>query len=263
MQGAPYNEAMRFVGGIWKRARPREPREAGLAELERALGVRFKDRAFLRQALIHRSYLNEANADTLASYDRLEFLGDAFLGWVVADELYARCPGYDEGDMTRARALHVKGATLAEVARSIRLGDYLQLGQGEADHGGRTRPRTLAAALEAVIAAVLLDRGQPSARKLVLRLLGTRLDGFHSGVAPRDSKSMLQEVAQRDYMELPRYEVVPRKPPADRHGFTATVRLGNRTLGEGTGRRKADAEQAAAAEALRNLRVSEPATAEE
>ena len=110
---------------------------------------------------------------------------------------------------------------------------------------------------------MLLDRGERAARKLVLRLLGTRLDGFHSGVAARDSKSMLQEVAQRDYMELPRYEVVPRKRPADRHGFTATVRLGNRTLGEGTGRRKVDAEQAAAAEALRNLRASEPAMTEE
>ena len=148
------------------------------AALERVLGVRFKRPALLRQAVVHRSFineqpgLNEQPGEPLESYDRLEYLGDAFLGWVVAHELYGRWPSFSEGELTRARASLVQGRTLAGVARGIGLGAYLKLGQGEASSGGRDRDSNLAAAFEAVVGAVLIDRGEPAARALVLRYRG-------------------------------------------------------------------------------------------
>lgn len=223
------------------------------AALERALGVRFKERALLREAVTHRSFLNEQPDRGLVSYDRLEYLGDAFLGWVVASELYARYPHYDEGDLTRARASMVRGTTLAEIANSLDLGAYLVLGLGEEASGGRSRPRNLAAALEAVLGAVLVDRGGTRARALVLRWLNDRLDRIGPRGAARDAKSALQERLQREGLPLPIYQVIAEAGPAHAKSFTVQALVEEQVVGEGAGRSKSEAEQRAAEAAIARL----------
>ncbi len=224
------------------------------AALERTLGVRFNERGLLRQALVHRSFLNEQDDRALASYDRLEYLGDAFLGWAAAAELYRLYPHYDEGELTRARASLVRGETLADIARSLGLGAYLLLGQGEEASGGRGRTRNLAAALEAVIGAVLLDQGEEAAWSLVLRWLGPRIEAMGDSGAERDAKSALQEFLQGQGLPLPVYETVSDSGEPHEKEFVVRVLLDERVVGAGAGRRKADAEQAAAREALAALR---------
>ena len=230
-----------------------EPDGERWAALERTLGVRFNERGLLHQALVHRSFLNEQDDPSLESYDRLEYLGDAFLGWVTAAELYQRYPHYDEGELTRARAALVRGETLAEVARSLGLGAYLLLGQGEEASGGRDRTRNLAAALEAVIGATLLDQGEDAARSLVLRWLGPRIETLGDAVAERDAKSALQEFLQGHGLPLPVYESLSGADETQDRTFSVRVIVDGRPLGEGTGRRRSDAEQSAAREALAAL----------
>lgn len=224
--------------------------------LERVLGVRFKRPALLRQAVVHRSFLNEQQGlseqpgDPLESYDRLEYLGDAFLGWVVAHELFDRWPSFSEGELTRARASLVQGRTLAGVARQIGLGAYLKLGQGEASSGGRDRDSNLAAAFEAVVGAVLTDQGEPAARALAMRYLGAAMDAFAASGVPRDAKSAFQELTQRLGLPLPTYELLEEDGPPHARRFSVRVLVDGVPRGQGTGSRKADAEQAAAAIAL-------------
>lgn len=232
------------------------PAQGQWAALERTLGVRFKERGLLREALVHRSFLNEQDDPSLASYDRLEYLGDAFLDWVVAAELYRLYPHYDEGDLTRARASLVRGETLADIARSLGLGAYLLLGQGEEAGGGRDRDRNLAAALEAVIGAVLLDQGEEAGRSLVLQWLQPRIDAMGDSGAERDAKSALQEFLQGQGLPLPVYETVSDSGEPHDKEFAVRVLVDGHTMGQGMGRRRADAEQAAAREALAALRGS-------
>ncbi len=219
--------------------------------LEQALGVGFTDRGLLQQALVHRSYLNEHPGH--ASYERLEFLGDAFLGWVAAEALYQRQPGMDEGALSRARASLVQGKALAVIARRLGLGDYLALGSGEEAGGGRERPTNLAQALEAVLAAVLLDGGEQAARCVALGWLEAGLTRVGQTGAPRDAKSALQEHLQASGQGLPAYRLVSTEGPAHARVFTVEVLVAGVAAGRGNGPRKADAEQAAAAEALAAL----------
>ncbi len=210
----------------------------------------------MREALVHRSYLNEQDNRSLASYDRLEYLGDAFLGWVAAAELYRLYPHYDEGDLTRARASLVRGETLADVARSLGLGAYLLVGQGEEASGGRDRDRNLAGALEAVVGAVLLDQGEAAARSLVLKWFESRIQSMGDTGARRDAKSALQEFLQGHGLPLPVYETVSDTGEPHDKTFVVRVLVDDRIMGTGAGRRRADAEQSAAREALNALRVS-------
>lgn len=221
-----------------------------LQDLERALGVRFKNHALLRQAVTHSSFLNEHPDEQLADYERLEFLGDAFLGWVVADELLKRYPSFMEGDLTRARASLVRGTTLAEIARELGAGKHLILGAGEEATGGRERGSSLAAVLEALVGAVLLDRGEKEARRLVLDWLGNAMGSLGPGGAPRDAKSSLQEACQRLGLPLPVYETIAEEGSSHAKRFTVRVMVDGEPRGDGEGNRKADAEQAAAADAL-------------
>lgn len=232
-----------------------------MAALERTLGVRFNERGLLHQALVHRSFLNEQDDRSLESYDRLEYLGDAFLDWVVAAELYRLHPEYDEGELTRARASLVRGDTLAEVAREVGLGAHLLLGQGEEASGGRDRSRNLAGAVEAVVAAALLDQGEEAARALVLRLLHSRIHGMGDAGAERDAKSALQEFLQGSGLPLPVYETVSDAGEPHDKTYAVRVLVDGRAMGTGAAPRRADAEQAAAGEALAALRADEAAGA--
>lgn len=225
---------------------------ADLTQLETRLGVSFEDQGLLRQALMHPSYINEQPGGG-ESNQRLEFLGDALLGMVVAQEVYRRHPQVDEGALTEFRSYVVRGRTLAVVARRLGLNELLLLGQGEAASGGRDRESNLAAVLEAVAGAVLLDRGYRTATRFVLRVLKSELDTVLSQGVTRDAKSLLQERVQRDGMGTPHYEVVATEGPAHRRWFTVAVTVGDVVVATGSGKRRVDAESQAAATALAGL----------
>ena len=221
-----------------------------LKNLQRTIGVSFDNTDLLEQALTHRSYLNEHPGEGFEDYERLEYLGDAFLGWVIADELYRRHPSYTEGDLSRGRSSLVRGETLTQIARSFDAGAYLIMGAGEEATGGRDRRATLEAVVEALIGAVLQDQGEALARQLILRWLGPLLDAINPAGAPRDAKSALQEACQSTGSPIPIYELVSEEGPSHNKIFEVRVLVDSEVRGHGVGRRKIDAEQAAADQAL-------------
>jgi len=226
---------------------------ADLTSLQQTLGVSFNDIALLEQALVHSSYINE-NPDLVpASNERLEFLGDAVLGVVVAERLYQDFPQFSEGEMTKLRAALVRQDTLARTARAIRLGNHLYLGKGEEASGGRHKPANLAHALEAVIAAIFLDQGSSAVRDFTLKLLDAELQKVvRQGVAV-DHKSALQELIQASEQKTPTYHVLEATGPDHSKMFTIEVRLDETVLGRGSGKSKKAAETEAARSALEKL----------
>ncbi len=211
------------------------------------LGYAFGDRALLDQALTHRSAGAPHN-------ERLEFLGDALLGLVIADELVRLRPHADEGELTRLRASLVRRETLAELARELALGDCLRLGGGELKSGGYRRDSVLANGFEAVLGAAYLDGGFARVRDLVLRLYAARLDGLPEKGPPKDPKTRLQEYLQGRGLPLPDYEVVAIEGEAHERRFSVVCRIDGLDApvpGAGVSRRKA--EQASAARALARL----------
>lgn len=224
-----------------------------LGSLQNVLGVAFEDVTHLQQSLVHRSYLNEAGDHSLSSNERLEFLGDALLGHVVAERLYCEFPDFSEGDLTKVRSALVRTETLARIARSLNLGDYLYLGKGEAESGGRRRQRNLACALEAVIGAVLVDQGFKVAREFVLRILANELERATEEKLDKDPKSRLQEVVQAEQRLTPVYRTDDATGPDHDRIFVVDVFVGETFLGRGSGRSKRAAEQEAAVAALKTL----------
>ncbi len=229
---------------------------ADLVALQQTLGVSFGDAWLLEQALIHSSYINENTGFALASNERLEFLGDAVLGLVVAEKLYRNFPDFTEGKMTRLRAALVRRDTLARMARAMKLGGHLYLGKGEEASGGRNKAVNLAGALEAVIGAIFLDRGFPTASDFVLRLLDTELKKVAGLGQEVDYKSELQELIQARQQRTPTYHVIAASGPAHNRVFTVEVRVGAEVLGTGSGRSKKAAESEAARSALERFSAS-------
>ena len=221
--------------------------------LQKALGLRFRDPSLLKQALIHDSYVNENPAVAPASNERLEFLGDAVLGLIFADKLYRDFPGSAEGELTRFRSLLVRGATLARLASDIKLGDFLYLGRGEESSGGRSKTGTLAAAMEALVAAIYLDQGMGAARDFSLDIFKDQLEEIASRKTAVDHKSRLQHIVQAHYQETPAYRILDTAGPDHDRRFTAEVFIGQSVLGEGCGKSKTQAETAAARAALEKL----------
>jgi len=224
-----------------------------LGALQTILDVNFKDESLLQQALVHRSYLNENSLLHLVSNERLEFLGDAVLGFVVASELYSRFPDFSEGELTKLRSALVRGETLTRIALSLQLGDYLYLGHGEEESGGRSRSRNLSCTLEAVIGAVFLDQGLDVARGFILKLLGSELDGVVEDKFAADYKSKLQQVIQSEHKITPVYRTIEEVGPDHAKVFTVEVLAGDSVLGRGCGRSKRAAETDAARHALQGL----------
>ncbi|MEE8470064.1 MAG: ribonuclease III [Dehalococcoidia bacterium] len=224
-----------------------------VAALQDVLGVSFKDLSLLQQSLVHRSYLNENPDSNLTSNERLEFLGDAVLGFVVAEKLYAQFPESPEGVLTNLRSALVRGETLGRVASSLHLQDYLYLGRGEEESGGRRRLRNMSCALEAVIGAVLVDQGLEAARSFVLRILHGELKRLVENEVKSDSKSRLQEIIQSERRITPIYRTVEEVGPAHARVFTVEVMAGDSVLGHGSGRSKRVAEMDAARQALERL----------
>ncbi len=221
-----------------------------LHELEERLDVTFDDRSLLDRALTHRSYLNEHPDAALDDNERLEFLGDAVLDFLVASSLYHRFPEMDEGELTSLRAALVRSETLAMFARELDLGTHLRLGCGEEESGGRTRTPLLCATFEAVIGALYLDQGLDEAQRLVDRLVPPALNHIRAESLHKDAKSEFQVWAQAQYNITPRYQVVDSEGPDHAKVFTVQAMVGQEVWGEGRGRSKQVAAQAAAAEAL-------------
>lgn len=211
--------------------------------LESALGWTFADAALLDRALTHRSYCAEHGV--LESNERLEFLGDSVLGFVVTTFVFDEYPTLPEGELAKLRAAVVSAATLAELAVRIELGAALRLGKGEDASGGRAKPSILADAMEAVFAAVYLDGGLEAASRVILAALEQTIREQAVGPGGSDYKTRLQELAARLVDQLPRYQVRHEGPDHSKR-FFATVLLRGDVYGEGEGRSKKAAEQAAA-----------------
>jgi ribonuclease-3 len=222
-----------------------------LEELEQRLGIEFCDRELLQRALTHPSYSLENGG---SDYERLEFLGDSVLAWVVAAHLFAAFPDLDEGLLTRMKVALTSGRTLATVARDIELGDWMRFGKGAIREAGRAS--VLENCFEALVGAVYLDAGAPAAWDFTLRWLGDRIDRDTLIGTVSDPKSRLQEFTQRNGLGLPSYEIVEVSGPAHDPSFTARVTVRGEMRGEGSGTSKQLAQQSAAIAALERLGAS-------
>lgn len=218
--------------------------------LEAVLGYCYKDRSLLRRALVHSSYANENYRDAEKSYERMEFLGDSILGFVVADYLYHTFPDKPEGELTRIRAELVCEKNLAEVARQISLGEHILLGHGERQNGGGNRSGILCDVMESLIAAAYLDGGFPEAKGLIHRLILPRLKTV---LVQRDYKTEFQELVQQKKDQQIRYELLEESGPDHCKHFSVRVLLNGKEVGRGEGSSKKRAEQAAAGEAIAAL----------
>ena len=225
---------------------------ANITTLQQTLGVSFNQPALLSQALTHSSFANE-NPGAAISNERLEFLGDAVLGLIVAENLYRNFPELPEGQMTKIRSYLVKQETLAQVAKNINLGAYLYLGKGEETSGGQEKPANLARALEAVIAALYLDQGLAVTESLVLKLLDPEFQTVLSEDVITDYKSRLQEYLQAHSQPAPNYHLVGMEGPDHAKRFIVEARLNDIILATGSGRAKKLAEMEAARLALEKL----------
>ncbi len=220
--------------------------EMNLRALEERIGYRFSDAALLETALTHASYSNEKG---VASYERLEFLGDAVLQIVISRYLFERFSDLPEGLLTKYRQYLVCEATLARIAGDLSLGTYLRLGRGEDAGNGRHRPSILADAVESLLAAVYLDGGMEAAEPLLLSLMRDELDKC---VENRDGdyKTRLQQLVEQDGGEVLEYAVIGRTGPDHAPTYRIEARINSNRVGMGEGRSKHEAEQAAAREAL-------------
>ena len=223
-----------------------------MKDLELALGYTFKDRKLLETALTHSSYANENKKLAISCNERLEFLGDAILGQIVAEWLFRKFPNVPEGRMTRTRAELVCENSLAETSVLLGVGRVLRLGRGEEQGGGRERKSILADAFEAILAAVYLDGGRAPAEEMVKHFILEKMKGTVE-VTFTDYKTRLQERLQRKKGQSVEYALVAESGPDHSKEFTVEVRVNGERSGLGTGRNKKEAEQAAAREALEKL----------
>ncbi len=221
-------------------------------DFEDTIGVRFRDEELLRRALTHRSFVNEVEEE-LRDNERLEFLGDAVLDFVVADMLFRRFPDVSEGELTQLRAALVRTDSLAILAAECNLGEYLLMGKGEVNSGGRTRANNLCRGFEAVVGAVYMDSGLDAVKHFVTGRLERLLDYILENDLHKDARSMLQERSQAELRFTPVYRVVDASGPDHEKEFFIEVVVGDVVIGSGSGTSKRTAAQAAARSALQRL----------
>lgn len=225
-----------------------------VTQLEQVLDYTFIDRSLLVQALTHPSHLHELSGQCGGDYQRLEFLGDAVLGMLLAEMLYLRYPEWDEGALSQLRSRLAGQDVLAERARTLGIGIFFLLGRGEEQTAGREKDSILADVLESIIAALYQDGGLQAARALVVRLFEGLIDAPDLLVLGRDSKSELQEYLSSNDYPLPEYRLVEESGPPHNRFFVFELVAGDRVVGVGRGKSKKIAQQSAAAEALATLR---------
>lgn len=222
-------------------------------ELEKNLEIKFKNKDLLKNAFIHRSFLNEHTEEKLPHNERLEFLGDAVLGFIVSEHLFNSYPDHAEGDLTNFRSSIVNARTLALVGKKLDLGNFLLLSKGEEATGGRDRQYLLANTFEALLGAIYLDLGIESAKKLVQRELLPLLPEIISNKLYKDFKSGFQELSQEKVNVTPTYKVTEEIGPDHDRSFKVGVFINEKMVGEGSGKSKQLAEQEAAKNALANF----------
>lgn len=222
-----------------------------LTPLEQLLHIKFQNRKLFQQAFTHTSYAHERrNTISIPDNERLEFLGDAVLELAVSEYLFERFPDMSEGDLTRNRARIVCEPSLASFAKELNFGNYVRLGKGEELTGGRERPSLLADVFEAFVGALFLDQGIDQVRTFLHRVVFPKIDEKWLSVTI-DAKSQLQELVQQEKLGPLEYRIVDMQGPAHDRQFVAEVYLENECLGRGSGRSKKEAEQRAAAEAMK------------
>ena len=222
-------------------------------DCQKNLRVSFRQKSLLEQAFAHLSYLNENPGFAQPSNERLEFLGDAILNFIVAEKLYEEFPKLPEGELTELRASLVCRDTLAELASSLKLGDWLLLGRGEEADGGRAKASNLANVMEALIGALYLDQGLAKARRFTLRQLKPKLEKIKAGKTTPNYKALVQEFIQRQKKLTPVYHLVEATGPDHNKQFTAEILVKGEALGRGTGKNKKAAESQAAKAAWEKL----------
>ena len=228
-----------------------------LSGLQESLGVAFADAALLEQALVHDSFVSEFPGVFSESNERFEFLGDAVLDLIVAQELVARFPDSPEGHLTQMRASLVNKTSLAKIGDRLDLGSSLLVGRGEAEMGGIRRESNLGSAFEALVAALFLDQGYDATRDFVVRVMEAELDSVGDMGRPlHHPKSLLHEAAMKRGYSPPTYEVVARHGPDHGPTFTVQTLVGGMPMGKGDGRSKQEAESVAAEQALSRLSPS-------
>ncbi len=223
-----------------------------LKRLEKAIGYRFQNRSHLELALTHRSVSGSRNNE------RMEFLGDSVLSFVIAETLLDRFPAANEGDLSRLRAVLVRGETLSQIARQFDIGEYLRLGPGEMKSGGFRRDSILADALEAIIGAIHLDAGIEACKPIVLSWFADRLDNMVEATYQKDPKTRLQEFLQSRRRPLPVYEVLEMQTDAAAQHFTVVCKVDSamsECVGQGQTRRAAEQNAAHAMLAALGLEV--------
>jgi ribonuclease-3 len=223
---------------------------------QKNLGISFRQEALLEQAFVHSSYCNENPDARYPSNERLEFLGDAVLNFVVTAKLYEEFPELCEGELTEIRASLVCRDTLADLASSLQLGDWLLLGRGEELSGGREKASNLANAMEALIGALYLDQGLAKARRFILRQLRPELERIKAGETMPNYKALVQEFIQGQKRPTPVYRLVEAIGPDHNKQFTTEILVEGEALGTGTGSSKKVAENQAARAAWEKLRCS-------
>ncbi len=232
-----------------------------LAHVEERLGRPFRDRSLLKQAMTHPSYSAEQNFPP-PDNQRLEFLGDAVLGFATTRFLFERFPELDEGRLTKIRSALTRDQALVEYARQLELGNGLLLGRGEEQDGGRERPSNLEDAFEALLGALFLDSGLEAAEALCQRLVGANLDDPQGLLASENPKGSLQEYTQGTFHLTPTYEVLQVNGPEHCPEFAVRVLLGERELARTVGASRREAERTAATQALLTLREEEESSRE-
>jgi len=223
-----------------------------LSKLEQKLGIQFKNKDLLKEAITHRSYLNENPSWNLPHNERLEFLGDAVLELAVTEDLFNQYPQYPEGQLTSLRAALVNYQAIATVARDLNLGNFILLSRGEAKDVGRAREVILANAMEALLGAIYLDNGYQGAKKIIERfVINPNLDKIIEAGLYKDPKSHLQEVVQEKLKLTPTYQILEEWGPDHKKIFRMGVYFGEKLITEGEGYSKQEAEIEAAKNALK------------
>ncbi|MDI6889772.1 MAG: ribonuclease III [Thermodesulfovibrionales bacterium] len=224
------------------------------AELERRLGYVFKNKELLIEALTHKSFYHENPDKAVAYNERLEFLGDSILGFVIVEHLFLSDRKFTESVMAKIKSYLVKESILSEIADSISLGKYLRLGKGEEATGGRAKKSLLADAIEALFGAIYIDGGYKKVRELLLRLFREKIDVILHSNEFHDFKTELQEKTQLLFGALPEYRVIKQEGEEHKKIFTIEVFIGGKKFGRGAGKSKKEAQTLAAREALSRLR---------
>lgn len=254
-----------------QRIKPKHPKSPSISKerkkelelFEKQSGVRFRSRELLNLAFSHRSYANESpEANGGRNNEKLEFLGDSVLGLVVSEMLFDRLADRTEGEMARVKSVVVSEAALARIAQQLGMQNYILIGKGEENSGGRSKRAILADATEALIGAVYLDGGFASASRFVRRLFESEISAVLENRHEKDFKTLLQELVQKRYRTYPRYNLVQKSGPDHDRTFHVRVLVDKRECGQGAGKNKKEAEQNAAREAYRALGGEAAQTAE-